>query len=451
MGISNKYKQVRCLEIKVDREARQRREFTTEDLEPSIKRHGVLQPIIVTEDLWLRAGERRLATSIKLGLETIPVRFFSELEPLEGRIIELEENLRRKDLTWQENARAIADLHEAYLVMDKDWTRAQTAINLGMSNSWVDQSCQIARRLSDPRIAKAESWRTAINIIARDTERKVGNAVSEIMSAGSDVIARAIGRPSTPTPVGEPSQSPVPIQPAPPPIDPILVTDFIKWSREYEGPLFNFLHCDFPYGINVFSAKRGTRVGNEAYSDEKDVYWELCAALCENIDRILAPSAHVMFWFSMKRYTETMEFFRERAPSLAFQPFPLFWHKTDHRGEAPDAKRQPRRVYEVALIASREDRPLVKSMDNAYGAPTDGSLHPSCKPEPVLHHFFSMFVDAGTRMLDPTCGSGSSLRAAERLKAEVVLGLEIDPEHARNANTALRKARALRAASLRSA
>jgi predicted RNA methylase len=40
----------------------------------------------------------------------------------------------------------------------------------------------------------------------------------------------------------------------------------------------------------------------------------------------------------------------------------------------------------------------------------------------------SMFVDTSTRMLDPTCGSATSVLTAHMLKAESVLGLELDSE-----------------------
>jgi DNA modification methylase len=55
-----------------------------------------------------------------------------------------------------------------------------------------------------------------------------------------------------------------------------------------------------------------------------------------------------------------------------------------------------------------------------------------------------MFVDEFTLMLDPTCGSGSSLIAAESLGARHVLGLEIDKDFCEQANRSVRKARAVR-------
>jgi len=68
------------------------------------------------------------------------------------------------------------------------------------------------------------------------------------------------------------------------------------------------------------------------------------------------------------------------------------------------------------------------------------------KPEPVLRHFFGMLVDENTVMLDPTCGSGSAVRAAESIGAKYCLGLEINPEFADLAREALKRSRNLKKA-----
>jgi len=101
-------------------------------------------------------------------------------------------------------------------------------------------------------------------------------------------------------------------------------------------------------------------------------------------------------------------------------------------------------VVETCLYASREDRKIVRTVSGAYGSPTNKDLHPSTKPEPMLRHFFQMFVDENTSLLDPTAGSGSALRAAESLGAKRMLGLEVDQEYAKNANVAMRNFRNLR-------
>ena len=48
-----------------------------------------------------------------------------------------------------------------------------------------------------------------------------------------------------------------------------------------------------------------------------------------------------------------------------------------------------------------------------------------------------MCVDGNTRLFDPTCGSGSALRAARALGAREVLGLESNPDYADAARRAL--------------
>ena len=159
-------------------------------------------------------------------------------------------------------------------------------------------------------------------------------------------------------------------------------------------------------------------------------YEKLIVCLCENLDNLMAPSGHLMFWLSgdIKIQSRTIDLFADLAPTLAFCKFPLIWHKSDNVGIMPDPRREPRRIYEVALMATREDRPLVKPVGNSFSAPTNKEHHPHTKPEPVLKHFMQMFVDSNTRMLDPTCGGGSSLRVAEALGAHHVMGLEINDE-----------------------
>jgi predicted RNA methylase len=58
-----------------------------------------------------------------------------------------------------------------------------------------------------------------------------------------------------------------------------------------------------------------------------------------------------------------------------------------------------------------------------------------------------MLCDEHSSVLDPTCGSGTALRAAESLGASRILGLELNPEHVANARQLLRNSRLLRKAS----
>src|SRR5262245_15694129 len=89
--------------IRVDREGRQRKQVNgIEILADSINRLGLIHPIVVTRDGTLVAGERRLAACKQLGWGNISCQYVDELDELHLRAIELEENIKRTDLTWQE-------------------------------------------------------------------------------------------------------------------------------------------------------------------------------------------------------------------------------------------------------------------------------------------------------------------------------------------------------------
>jgi DNA modification methylase len=153
-----------------------------------------------------------------------------------------------------------------------------------------------------------------------------------------------------------------------------------------------------------------------------------------------------MFWFSMKFYTPTVEFLRDNT-DFTIDDFPLIWSKSDNVGILPDPSRGPRRIYETALFGYRGDRKIVQAVANSYAAPSDRSIHMSVKPVPMLRHFFRMFVDANSIVLDPTCGSGSALRAADAAGAAHVFGLEVNPEFAERSIAEFVRDRKLRRAS----
>lgn len=76
-------------------------------LAASIKAHGLLHPVVVDATGALVAGERRLRAVQSLGEKWIDVTQLDELSEAHLREIELEENLRRKDLTEAERSRTL--------------------------------------------------------------------------------------------------------------------------------------------------------------------------------------------------------------------------------------------------------------------------------------------------------------------------------------------------------
>jgi len=453
LALTNKYQRIPLDSIIIERDSRQRREVEVdEEFLRTIKVRGVIQPIIVektSDGFLLIAGERRVAHSRAAGLPDIPARFASDLAPIERKLLEFEENAKRLDLPWKDRASAIWDIHHTHLELDAGWTQESTAESIGLSSGYVSTAIAVADalRAGDASIVEAGGIRAAYNILARKQERKQDDTMN-------DLLASVPVKPSPAHGVKSPGQvTATEARIAQPRLTheetSILYSSFLEWAPAYSGQPFNLIHCDFPYGIGIDKSDQAKSANwDEQYDDSDEVFWELCRCLAENLDRLMSPFAHLFFWTSsdLRRQNEVLQFFQLHAPSLDFCPVPYIWHKTDNRGILPDPKRGGRRVYETALMASRGDRLVVKSVSNAYGAPTSKEIHQSEKPEPMLRHYFQMLVDEDTRLLDPTCGSGTALRAAESLGASYVLGLERNPGYVEGARIALRKFRLKRSA-----
>lgn len=481
MKLSDECIRIPLQQIIVDREARQRRDLFDKDgqfidrdgLLASVAQHGVISPILIDKDFKLIFGERRLTASVLVGHEGIPARFVEDLTSSEYEQLELIENLCRQELEWRDEVRAISKLHSINLsdavAQGATWSIDATAQQIGRSFSIVSRILRVWKDFESPKIAMATSMQQAFNTLARFDDRAEADTLSQLVDATSELFDRPNAPVGAGVAGGNLAENPaahaldgapmggsgpatngastgtLPSPPLPEP-SPILHASFLTWLETYEGAPFNFLHCDFPYGVNLFGGAWSGKNTWQTYEDKPDDYQTLIRALCLNLDRFLAPSAHLMFWCSanIRIQATTLQMFRELAPSLIFNEFPLIWHKTDNVGIVPDPSREARRVVETCLYASRDDRKIVRTISGAYGSPTNKDLHPSTKPEPMLRHFMQMFVDENTTLLDPTCGSGSALRAAESLGAKRVLGLEKDEEYAKAAAGAMKNFRNLR-------
>ena len=440
--------------IHIKRDERQRRDIDVEDLLPSIQRMGILNPLIIDSDLNLVAGERRLTAALKLKLPKVPYRMVEDLSELELQLIELDENIRREDLPWQDKARAMARMLAIYRTDDPNLTIQAFSDHIGYNVNHVHKTLTAAEELSkgNERVANAPTMTKAINVITRENERVTNNVLADILDGFAGETAQPdfhsfdegadIGTDISTLEGGE-LVEPKPISRVRPAEHDILNVSFHDWAESYSGPKFNLIHCDFPYGVDLQDSDQAG-ANRSMYEDSADVYWRLLDTLALAQQNVISSSAHMIFWYSMKFHTETVTFFKAHFPEWTFDELPLIWHKTDNKGIAPDVERRPRRVYETALFGWRGDRKLVKLGSNAYGAPKANSNHVSEKPEPVLRQFLSMVCDSHSRLLDPTCGSGSALRAAESLGASRVLGLELDGEFAEDARAKLKTFRSLR-------
>lgn len=398
--------------IIINRDERQRRELPQiPELAESIHRVGLIHPIVIDQDHVLVAGERRLTAVKSLGWTAIPVQFAEDLSEYELQCIEFEENVKRVDLTWQEETAALERFHLLKQNNEEGWSAEQTADSLGMSVSKVNRSLQVAKELTNEKVASSPKFSAALNVVQRNLERRKAAITETVKDQIETVLPSAEEETETLT-------------------TPILNANFHEWQEAYDGPKFNLIHCDFPYGINVADSPRQNAALTDHYEDSPDIYWALLGRLEAAMKNVVADSAHLIFWFSMDYYADTVQWLTKMGWTV--NPFPLIWHKSDNAGIAPDPQRFPRRTYEAALFAYRGHGKLTEAgpKANSFAHPgkrTD-AIHISEKPEPMLRHFLSMVCDEYTSFLDPTCGSGNSVKVARDLGAERVQGIELNPE-----------------------
>lgn len=395
--------------VKVDRQRRDLGDI--ESLMDSLARLGQIQPIVVTRENILVVGERRFRAAQRLGWDRISAQYIDEIDDEETlKLIELEENVKRKDLTWQEHHNAIIEIYSIRKQQDPDITQEEVGRSIGMSRNAVSEHINLENAAKyNPEIKTRDTFFKARNEATRLTERWQ-----------SDMC---IGRLSTLTHH-----------------TPIQSVNALQWIPSYTGSPFNVIHCDLPYGIGAHKHEGQNSALDVDYIDDEITYWTLFDCLHNNLDRVCAESAHMIFWFSAKAYCATWEKLNS-FEGFRWEPYPLIWLRGEgdkaNEGIAPDTARRPRRIYEMAFFGWRGDRKIIRTKANAFTAPTERQRHPHEKSEAALRHWFEMCVDGNTRLFDPTCGSGSALRAALSLGASSVLGLELNEEYAKDARIAL--------------
>jgi hypothetical protein len=400
--------------IWVDRTKRARKVITEEAIlekMESIARIGLIHYPVIKRDGEMIAGETRWIACQRLGWTQLSIQWSDTLDPRDLMKIEYEENYKRTDLPWQDQCDFLRRFHEMSVEENPVWTQTDTAESMGLSNATVTNQLAVAIEIAagNERVTAIKEYSTAVGIVRRQKERKASDELAMLKIGDED------GQDAE-----QPSESGTG--------SPIITASFLDWVTTYTGPSFNLISCDFPYGINADKFNQGSAEAYGGYEDSPETYWALVNALVGNKEKLLGTSGHVIFWFSMRYYTETLAVLKEH---FRVDPYPLVWHKSDNKGTLPDPERGPRRIYEVAFLCSLGDRKIIQPVSNTFSGPTVKlGEHMSEKSEDMQAHFMRMCVDENTRMLDPTAGSGSSLRAARRLGAASVLGLEMNPEFA---------------------
>ena len=149
------------------------------ELAASIKKHGVIMPIIVNKSgnrYMIIAGERRFRASKIAGLDTVPV-IVKNYDERQIKEISLIENLQREDLNPIEAATAMRSLMDDYHLSQED-----LADRIGKSRSAIANTLRLLNLHADVMdmvksgALSAGHARTIVSVPAED-QKKMANAI----------------------------------------------------------------------------------------------------------------------------------------------------------------------------------------------------------------------------------------------------------------------------------
>jgi len=174
-------------EIELDKiiikEGRGRKDFgDLTELKNSMDKSGLINPILITEDNILVAGERRLTAAKELKWKTIDVRITPEINPDNLILLEMMENVVRKDFTWAEELELKNALHNYWLKEAEEknikWGYRETAKKLGVSLGGLSTDLILASALKVfPELLTCDT-----KAKAKATYKKIGERAEAIQS-----------------------------------------------------------------------------------------------------------------------------------------------------------------------------------------------------------------------------------------------------------------------------
>jgi len=408
---------------------RQRQEFSPQEmseLTEAITAHGLMHPIVVRETpdgFVLVAGERRwrairdmrmLGGQLKFNGTIvpdgeIPYVTLGQLTPLQAEEAELQENIARKDLTWQENAAAVAKLHSLRSRQAQAEGRVHTVADTAMETKGrsdggyqaaVRKDLVVAKFLHNPEVAKAKTADEAFKIIKRQEE-----------SQRNVALAAEVGKTFT--------QS----------VHELHNTNCLSWMRSTEESQFDVILTDPPYGMGAdsFGDGGGKLNGIEHhYKDDYEHWKALMEEWCGLAYRVSKPQAHAYVFCDLDNFHEFKRMMTQagwwvtRTPFICTKP---------NSGRVPHPEHGPRRQWEMILYAIKGKKPTTGIYPDVITTMADANMsHGAQKPVALYLDLLKRSVRPGDTVLDSFAGSGTIFPAAHQFKVKAV-GIEMNPEY----------------------
>lgn len=383
-----------------------------DELVESIKEKGIIQPICVDTNLRLLAGGRRHHAAGIAGLLDIPVLIRESSGEIDAREIELMENIHRKEMTWQEQAKLTARIHALYKEKDEDWSVRATGRLLEQSPMSISRALRLAAGMEVlPEIEDCGSADEAGKVIKKAEENAI---VAELAKRQQNLVLESQG------PIANSKMS----------VKDRGIANSLKVANEdYRiGDVFaglkglrtdghiDFIECDPPYGVelDILTQRGGQTIVNKrdaSYQEVKEEDYEtFISNLASELYRVGAKDCWMVFWFAFKWMGTVRSALLDAGWSI--DEVPALWCKGSGRTPRPDILLA--RAYEPFFIARKGQPTIIKQgrMNTWLRSQDEKKYHPAQRPLGLMKEILGTFLDERQHtVLVPFLGSGTTLRA----------------------------------------
>lgn len=432
---------------------RQRKEMDVDalkDLAASIQANGLFHPVVVRQPFdhekslliegqthVLSMGGRRLAAHLLLGRSDIEANFKEGLDPITAEICELDENLKRANLSWQEEVEARARIAQLISTQNPKANIREVAEEMGISHAQLSKDITLSKQIKqDPTLKSANSKGSAVRSV--QFKAAINDRIRTIKAADIGNLRAKL-----------------------------FTADGRDFVRQIPSQSVDLVFSDLPYGIGYFDVRKGATADTKgSYDDSSEVVKDFIADVVPECLRVVKPTGWVVFfmcyewhdwlqtlirdtckthWSYRERFADNSEmnqcmtsttkrlggceFFRPELP-------PWIWTRRGrgNHGHWPELHASNR--YEMIVVANGGNAKLTrKPVENVLDFPPfEGErLHEMQKPHELCREIISRTTVIGERVLDICFGSGAHLAAAASLGRDFV-GCDNDP---RNLDSAL--------------
>ena len=398
---------------------RKRKKFVLiEELARSIERYGLLQPIVISSSGELLAGERRLRAHQYLKITQIEVIFKNDLSPIEQKMVELEENLRREDMTWQEYAAGYYDIHNTYLMMHpNEWNITKTSEELGVSPATISIYIRLHRAIQQgiKDVAECRTYKSAQDTLMRWTERSLMKELGKRQI--DNVFKNQIVKNAQEKGDLEQKIEYIPAF--------FHLGDCIDLIRDFPNGSIRLILTDPIWGVDIDLQGKFDKY-RAHFIDAPHILQRMIPRLCEEYYRVLVENSHIYIFTPILAFTKWQEHLQNAGFDVRSQP--LIWVKEGGGFTNADLKYMPR--WESILFATKGSLPIAFPYSDVFEfsrPPQEERYVPTQKPIPLLRKIISLSSIEGDTVLDTFCGSGSTVVAAY-LERRIGIGLEINED-----------------------